>query len=679
MLQRTREKGVRLNPEKCQICVPEVSYFDHTMSHEGIKPDPAKVKAIQEMLPPKNKAELETILGMVNYLARFAPHLSQIIAPRRQLLKRENEFTWDRQHEDAFTQMKHLITHHPVLAFFDPQKELRLQVDASKSGLGAVMLQDEKPVAYASKSLNSTEENYAQIEKELLFGCKRFHEYMYGRRVIVESNHKPLEAILHKPLAAVPPRLQRMILQLQRYDIHIIHRPGRDLPVADTLSRKSKQHHDNNITEGLEAQVHTVTRNLPVSSAKLQEIREATTQDTQLTTLRNITKSGWPHERRQCPLSIQEYWNHRHEIAEAGGIMLKGEKIIIPHSLRAEMIDRIHTGHMGTEKSKNRARDILFWPGMGKQIEASVTNCQICQERCNSNAREPLISHAIPGRPWQVVGTDLFTWNSHDFIILVDYHSRYFEMEQFTNCTSAAVISKCKASFARHGIPDTVISDNGPCYSSIEFCTFSEEWDFEHVTSSPHYPQSNGLAERTVQTAKRILDKAKAERKDHYLFLLEHRNAPVDNLGSPAQLLMSRRLRSILATTTKQLKSRIMRQEVVYGRRKACQCCQQMYYKRSARPLTHLPVSAPIRFQNEDGYCRMATVTKLANTQRCYHIPTGEGQLLRRNRRHLHENKEDPTITSTQNKHRSPKDTHKLLTSHNICLKTTHNNLIPSP
>lgn len=141
------------------------------------------------------------------------------------------------------------------------------------------MLQDEKPIAYASKSLNSTEVNYAQIEKELyavLFGCKRFHEYMYGRRVIVESDHKPLEAILRKPLAAAPPRLQRMILQFQKYNIHIIHRPGKDIPVADTLSQKSIEHQDSNLMESMEAQVHTLISTVPVSDSKLLEIKEAT-------------------------------------------------------------------------------------------------------------------------------------------------------------------------------------------------------------------------------------------------------------------------------------------------------------------------------------------------------------------------------------------------------------------
>ena len=180
-------------------------------------------------------------------------------------------------------------------------------------------------------------------------------------------------------------------------------------------------------------------------------------------------------------------------------------------------------------------------------------------------------SHAIPERPWQVIGTDLFTWNSQDFIVIVDYYSRFFELEKLSSCTSSAVIMKLKAAMARHGIPESIISDNGPCYSSGEFRLFAESWGFTHTTTSPHYPQSNGLAERTVQTAKSILDKAKAENKDPYLSLLEYRNTPVDNLKSPAQLLMSRRLRSILPATAKHLQPQIASQQAVHERREVCQ------------------------------------------------------------------------------------------------------------
>ncbi|XP_026054529.1 uncharacterized protein K02A2.6-like [Carassius auratus] len=651
VLVRTREKGVRLNPDKSVICVPEVSYFGHKLTREGIKPDPEKISAIRDMSPPKNKSELETILGMVNYLSRFAPNLSEINAPMRQLLKQSSEFVWDATQMTAFEKMKELITREPgpVLSYYDPGKELHLQVDASKSGLGAVLLQDQKPIAYASKSLTPTEENYAQIEKELyavVFGCKRFHAYVYGRKVIVESDHKPLEPILRKPLAAAPPRLQRMILQLQRYDIEIVHRPGKDIPIADTLSRKSISYRLKSLDEDMDAQIHTVVDNLPVSDSKLTSIRKATEQDPQFSSLRSVIKSGWPDVRKKCPYNLTEYWNHRNEISEIDGLLFKGEKIIIPHALRAEMLERIHTGHMGIERSKQRARDILFWPGMNKQIEEMVERCTTCLERRKSNAKEPMISHQIPERPWQVVATDLFMWNGDDYIIATDYYSRFFELERLHSTTSSAVIRKLKAIFARHGIPEKIISDNGPQFSSHDFKNFAIHWDFMHVTSSPHYPQSNGLAEKTVQTAKAMLSKAQADKKDPYLSLLEHRSTPVDGFKSPSQLLMSRRLRSILPMSEKQLQPQVVDQKLVNAKRKLKQATQRQYYDRTAQPLSALAQGDNVRFQQTNGRWMPATVLQPVDAHRSYLIRTHDDQVFRRNRRHLMETKEMASETN---------------------------------
>uniref|UniRef100_A0A8C7WSE9 ribonuclease H n=1 Tax=Oryzias sinensis TaxID=183150 RepID=A0A8C7WSE9_9TELE len=167
VLERTREKGIKLNKDKSIICVPEVSYFGHKLTRDGIQPDPNKVKAIKEMPPPSNESELETILGMVTYLSKFAPRLSEATDPLRQLLKENSEFVWDSNRDVAFQRVKDLLTQEPgpVLAHFDCTKDVKLQVDASKCGLGAVLLQDERPIAYASKALKDTEKNYAQIEK----------------------------------------------------------------------------------------------------------------------------------------------------------------------------------------------------------------------------------------------------------------------------------------------------------------------------------------------------------------------------------------------------------------------------------------------------------------------------------------------------------------------------------
>lgn len=181
-------------------------------------------------------------------------YIRDINEPLRQLLRRDSEFVWDKQHDAAFKKMKDIITREPgpVLAFFDTSKDLILQVDASKYGLGAVMLQEGKPLTYASKSLTDTEISYAQIEKELLailWGCKRFLQNVYGWHITVEFDHKPLKAIIRNPLAAGPPRLQSMIWQLQKYSFTIVHIPGKDIPVADTLSRKSMPCTDHSLSE----------------------------------------------------------------------------------------------------------------------------------------------------------------------------------------------------------------------------------------------------------------------------------------------------------------------------------------------------------------------------------------------------------------------------------------------
>lgn len=240
-LERATQKKLKLNPDKLNVGTQQVEYFGHLITAEGLKPDPNKVLAIQNMPPPADKKELHTMLGMITYLAKFAPQMSEITKPMRDLLKEDAEFIWDKQQQTALQKIKDTITSQPLLAFFDPKKEVKLEVDASKFGLGAAIFQDDKPVAFASKSLTPTEQNYAQIEKELyaiLFGCHRFHQYLYGREITVFSDHKPLESITKKPLAAAPPRLQRMLLQLQNYRLNIVHTPGKNIPVADTLSRK---------------------------------------------------------------------------------------------------------------------------------------------------------------------------------------------------------------------------------------------------------------------------------------------------------------------------------------------------------------------------------------------------------------------------------------------------------
>ena len=179
------------------------------------------------MKPPESKSELQTLLGMVNFLSRYAPNLADVAAPLRQLVKKNVQFQWNKPYDKVHSEIIQLLCKAPVLTYFDSSKDITIQCDGSQNGVGACLMQDEKPIAYASKALTDTQQRWAQIEKELfsvVFGCEKFHEYIYGHNIRIQNDHKPLEPIFKKDL-----RLQRMLLKLQKYDITMQFTPGKDV------------------------------------------------------------------------------------------------------------------------------------------------------------------------------------------------------------------------------------------------------------------------------------------------------------------------------------------------------------------------------------------------------------------------------------------------------------------
>ena len=240
LLERCRQKGIKLNRAKLCLHRESTRYMGHLLTSSGLRPDPRKTEAIINMPIPKDKKALQRVLGMATYLARYCPNYSEITAPLRALLHDGNEFRWDVRHTEAFERLKVMLATEPILAYYCPQKDLICQADSSQNGIGSVIMQDGKVIEYASRALTKAETQYAQIEKELLsivYALSRFDTYCYGRHLIVETDHKPLLAIYKKSLAASPKRLQRMWLRLQRYDFELVFRPSSQMIMADTLSR----------------------------------------------------------------------------------------------------------------------------------------------------------------------------------------------------------------------------------------------------------------------------------------------------------------------------------------------------------------------------------------------------------------------------------------------------------
>ena len=231
---------------------------------------------------------------------------------------------------------------------------------------------------------------------------------------------------------------------------------------------------------------------------------------------------------------------------------------------------------MGIDKCKRRARDVIYWPGMSSQIEDVVSTCSICNTYLRSNTKEPMIPHDVPNSQ---VGADLFQLNGHQYLLLVDYYSGFIEVSMLHNTRSSQIITHCKSHFSRYGIPNLLITDNGPQFSSDEFRQFSKDYNMEHRTSSPLYPQSNGMAERPVQTVKTLLKKAIHDKKDPYIALLDYRNTPLSEcLGSPTQRLMGRRTRTLIPTTDNLLKPKTINPRTVQNELQKRKAIQKYYY-----------------------------------------------------------------------------------------------------
>jgi hypothetical protein len=424
MIKRCKETGLKLNPDKCFIKQEKIKFYGIICGQDGTQPDPDKVSALKQMAPPTNSQELQTFLGLVTYMGPFIKNLSSLTAPLRELLKEKNKFVWSPTYQAAYDKVKDSISHEVTLNYFDPKKEITIQVDASMRGLGAALLQDNKPVAFASKALTDVETRYANIERELLavvYGCEKFHTYIYGCSFTVKSDHKPLESIHLKHLTAAPPRLQRMLLRLQPYDLVIKYQPGKNMEIADALSRLSPE--EKKAIPGMNVQIHEIYPQF--SSNMIGRIRENTSTDPELTALKEQAYEGWPQTNKNIPVILKPYWSYRDEITIEGGIAMKGHRIMIPTTMQKEILEKLHSAHQGMEKTKLRARTSVYWRELNKDIEKICKACSVCQELQSSQPKEPLISTEIPPRPWHTIGTDLFYLDGSEYLLIADYYSKY--------------------------------------------------------------------------------------------------------------------------------------------------------------------------------------------------------------------------------------------------------------
>lgn len=280
--------------------------------------------------------------------------------------------------------------------------------------MGAVLLQVQQngrraPVAYISRALTDTEKRYPQIEKEALavtWGCERFAQYLIGEEPFtVETDHKPLIPILNtQNFSQCPPRLQGLKMRLAPFSYRVEFVPGKDLLVADTLSRAPVEKGNNSISEEIEMHLSMVTvAGIPASDEFFTRLADETEKDPELSRLMPYLLYEWPRTRQQVHQEVRAYWDSRHLFSTEKGIVFRGERIFIPRTLRKEMIGVAHEGHLGIAKTKARAREHMWWPGMARALEEAVIRCQTCAQFRHQQQKEPLMMSQLPERPWQQV------------------------------------------------------------------------------------------------------------------------------------------------------------------------------------------------------------------------------------------------------------------------------------
>ena len=325
---------------------------------------------------------------------------------------------------------------------------------------------------------------------------------------------------------------------------------------------------------------------LPVNQELWQQLNHASENDNVCRELRATIQNGWPENKSEVPECVLPYYDSRDELTIQENLIFKGQLLVVPAAVRTELISVAHASHIGIEGCLRRMRECLYWPRMTTQIKDYISKCEVCLSHRSAPPREPLQQHDFVARPWSKIGADLCQIDGRTLLVVCDYYSNFIEVARLNTVTTRSVLRELLPMFARSGLPDVFVSDNGPQFASAEFAVFMKQKGITHVTSSPHYAQSNGKAENAVKTLKLLFAKAKQSGESEYMALLDWRNTPSEGMStSPAQRLMGRRCKTLLPTAGTLLKPRY--DTDADTRALACRKRRQsFYYNQHARPLT---------------------------------------------------------------------------------------------
>ncbi|UYV72493.1 K02A2.6-like [Cordylochernes scorpioides] len=638
ILEKAKEKNIKFDLTKAQICLTKVRFLGHVISQNGIDPEPNKIDKFITFKRPEDKKSLQRIMGLYNYVGKFIPNLAASTSNIRGILRKNVVWHWGPKQDGEFDHIKECVRNAPSLAHFDKSKMLILQCDASKDAMGAALLQEDRPLAFASASFSDSQKQYSQIEKELLsvyYGCKKFEYLLSGHTFVVQTDHQPLLPLVKKPLSDISPRLQRLVMKLIAFDFKLQYKPGKYLIVADTLSRDTHPM-DELPTPFLEDKRMVKMVRVNISDEKLVAMQKDTREDPALVKVIDYVIEGWPICKKDVDEDVKVFFDFRHRLYLWNDLLCIGSAIVIPKTQRNNMLNLLHQSHQGISAIQGLARESLFWPRMSIDIAEKVKNCEICQKHQKSKIRQPLKPFPVPDYPWQTVSLDIFYIQKKPHLLVVDRYSGYPEVFTLDPPTAINVKNKLRETFARFGIPETMMSDNGPPFRSEIMTDFCIRWGIKQLFSSPHLHRSNGLAERNIQTIKNQLIKCRDEGSDPYLAILAYRNTPKNDLPSPAQLCLSRSLRCQIPRITPLYRPYQTNWRSIENAKRKRQSSMKEQYDRNSKSYPKVNVG-------EDAWCQIhpretwtpVKISAQADSPQSFEVVTPSGNRLIRNQQFI--------------------------------------------
>ena len=421
--------------------------------------------------------------------------MSSLRSSLQGLIKKDAEYVWTGTHTDAFNTIKEAICQETLLAYYDKDKAVFIEVDASGQGLGAVLLQGNileeellaspqtegrylsfrnrlKPIAFASKSLSDAETRYSNIERELLgvvWAVEHFHHYTFANKINIISDHKPLHPLFSgKSLVSCSPRTARLLLKIVDKDIRFYYQNGPTMHISDALSRLPTH----NTTSGNQQEVQglkvSISEVSPVqSNVSFNQLKEHTSKDQVMQQMLEYVMKRWPRMQKDCIEQLRAYHTFKEEISTIDGLLFKGQRLIVPSALRSKVLQVLHRSHMGVTKTQDRARSTFFWVGISKEIENVIGNCEVCQRYAKRQPKECQGHVQDISEAWESTATDLFEFRGNTYLIISCRFSGYMAIRDMKDHSAEETIKQCQSIFRELGVPKTLHCDRGSNYTRV--------------------------------------------------------------------------------------------------------------------------------------------------------------------------------------------------------------------